>query len=139
MITYFDTSAAMKLLVAEEGSVVAIALWDEAAVVLGSRLLYPELRAALGRAHRAGRITAAKLAEAKEILVDRMADVDIVEVDERLALAAGELAERLRLRAYDAVHLASALQVDGTTLATWDGDLIRAAAATGLPVATSRS
>jgi len=47
------------------------------------------------------------------------------------------VAERFQLRAYDAVHLASALVVDGgdTAVITWDTTLARAASAAGLGVA----
>ncbi len=50
--------------------------------------------------------------------------------------SAGELAEAHGLRGYDAVHLATALSidVDSMLLATWDGDLARAAIAAGCSV-----
>ncbi|HTB49460.1 MAG TPA: PIN domain-containing protein [Solirubrobacteraceae bacterium] len=52
----------------------------------------------------------------------------LVGVDAPLAREAGELAEELKLRGYDAVHLASALALDAaTTLVSWDEDLKRAA------------
>ncbi len=60
----------------------------------------------------------------------------MVGVDAALARQAGELAEKLGLRGYDAVHLASALALGGdTTLVTWDADLARAGADVGCSVA----
>jgi predicted nucleic acid-binding protein len=60
----------------------------------------------------------------------------LVGIDGPLARHAGELAEELELRGYDAVHLASALALGiSTTLVTWDEDLKRAAAYIGCAVA----
>jgi predicted nucleic acid-binding protein len=60
----------------------------------------------------------------------------LVGIDGPLARQAGELAEELELRGYDAVHLASALALGtDTTLVTWDEDLKRAAAQSGCAVA----
>ena len=52
-----------------------------------------------------------------------------------LSRQAGELAEQLGLRGYDAVHLASALTLgDATTVVTWDEELRRAAAGSGCAI-----
>jgi hypothetical protein len=58
-------------------------------------------------------------------------------VDERLARTAGENAARFQLRGYDAVHLATALEIGNGELAfvTWDEALRRAAESAGLAVA----
>jgi len=63
--------------------------------------------------------------------------VTTIALDESLAKAAGELAQRRGLRGYDAVHLASALAIDRTetVLATWDRALADAAVLEGLAVA----
>jgi predicted nucleic acid-binding protein len=55
----------------------------------------------------------------------------VIGLDDTLARAAGELAERHALRGYDAVHLASATAIDDSDLviATWDRDLASAAIA----------
>jgi len=60
----------------------------------------------------------------------------LVGIDRPLAQLAGEFAEGLELRGYDAVHLASAVSL-GTdiTLVTWDETLKRAAAKSGITVA----
>jgi predicted nucleic acid-binding protein len=63
-------------------------------------------------------------------------ELTLVGVDAQLAREAGELAEKLRLRGYDAVHLASALGLStDTTLVSWDEDLRRASARSGCAVA----
>lgn len=62
--------------------------------------------------------------------------MDAIGLDPDLAHAAGELAESHGLRGYDAVHLATALSIGAGSmlLATWDGDLARAAVAAGCSV-----
>jgi predicted nucleic acid-binding protein len=61
----------------------------------------------------------------------------LVDTRPTLIRAAGEVAEHYRLRAYDAIHLASALSLEkgDLVLATWDADLRRAAGDVGLAVA----
>lgn len=56
--------------------------------------------------------------------------LDVIGLDTALARAAGELAERHALRGYDAVHLASAIAIEGpnVVMATWDRDLAAATA-----------
>lgn len=62
----------------------------------------------------------------------------LIDVDEALARRAGGLAETHRLRGYEAVHLATALGVEGPdlVLATADRALGRAASDAGRRVAT---
>jgi len=47
---YLDSSAFVKLVVEEDGSDLAAALWDGCDAAVSSRLAYPEVRAALCRA-----------------------------------------------------------------------------------------
>jgi uncharacterized protein len=46
-VVYFDSSAFVKLVVEEEGSDLAAALWDGCDAAVSSRLAYPEVCAAL--------------------------------------------------------------------------------------------
>jgi predicted nucleic acid-binding protein len=63
----------------------------------------------------------------------------LVAVDVALSRAAGDLAEQLGLRGYDAVHLASALTLgEPTTVVTWDEELRRAAAGSGCAIAPAQ-
>jgi predicted nucleic acid-binding protein len=137
VITYFETSGFVKLVVREDGSRAATLLWDQADAVITSRLTHAELWAALAAARRARRLSATSHARAKRAADERLDQCGIVDVAERIVRSAGDLAESRSLRAYDAVHLASALTlvpVD-VVLATWDADLARAAHAEGLAVA----
>lgn len=130
---YFDTSALVKLIFDEPGSEDAVELWDRAGVALSGQLVYPEGRAALAAAARAGRIDASTRDRAIDELEAIYAQLRIVGIDEPLARHAGELAQRHALRGYDAVHLACALAIDGddVVLATWDKALGEAARQSG--------
>ena len=139
MIAYLDTSAAIPLLIDEPGSVAAGRLWDDADRVVSVRLLQVEARAALAQAHRLGRLDGRGLRAAARALDLLVAEIDHVEIDERLVQSAGELAELHALRGYDAVHLAAALSVGDAELVvvTGDRELARAASAAGLSVAST--
>ncbi len=137
MIAYFDTSALVPLIVAEPGSPVARELWDGASRVASVRLVYPEARAALAQARRAGRLTSRQLRAAVRALDACYLQLDAVEVDETLAHHAGELAEAHDLRGYDAVHLAAALRLDDVELVVAAGDRALVAAAGELGLGTA--
>jgi predicted nucleic acid-binding protein len=124
------------LLVEEEGSEQAGVLWDEAARRFSTRLLPIEAEAALARARRASRLTPKRLAEARRILGILAMEMFFVEVSPAVVRLASDLVHRSSLRAFDAVHLASALTVAGPDLvfATWDTTLRRTARETGLSV-----
>lgn len=140
MNTYFETSAILKLVVVEQGSDDAVAIWDGSDLIVTSRLSYPEAWAALAAARRARRLSVRQLGAAKSALYERFEEIELVEVTEELARHAGDLAEERSLRGYDAVHLASALVVgaDGIVVATWDRELAVAARAEGLDLAGIR-
>jgi predicted nucleic acid-binding protein len=55
-IVYFDSGAFVKLIVDEDGSELAAALWDGADAAVSSRLAYPEVCAVLAAAQRARRL-----------------------------------------------------------------------------------
>jgi uncharacterized protein len=137
VIAYFDTSAVVRLLVAEPGSARAATLWDGADRVVSVRLVYPETRAALAQAERLGRLTARQLRGAVTELRSLLEGIDLVEVDDALARRAGELADARRLRGYDAVHLAAANRVNDpdVVVVAGDGALLDAATAEGMTIA----
>lgn len=141
MNTYFETSAIIKLIADEQGSDDAGALWDASDLIFTSRLSYAEARAALAAAYRARRLSAAELARAKRGLHRRFDEMDAVAVDTALVRAAGDLAERHRLRGYDAVHLASAAAVGrrDVIVATWDAALASACLTERMAVAGLRT
>lgn len=137
MIAYFDTSAIVPLLIAETGTDAAGRLWDDAERVVTTRLAWVEARAALASAARLGRVSAPQLKASKRELGHLLIQVDLVEVDDDLVSRAGDLAESLALRAYDAVHLAAAQRVldDDLVVVAGDRALVAAAEATGMTIA----
>jgi len=137
VIAYFDTSALIPLLVDERGSERASRLWDVADNVVAVRLIYAEARAALAQATRLGRLSATNLDATIDALDGLYANLDLLEIDERLVRRAGELAQHHALRGYDAVHLAAAERIrdDTTVMVAGDRDLCAAARTLGMAVA----
>jgi uncharacterized protein len=135
-IVYFDSSAFVKLLVEEDDSDIAAALWDGCDAAVSSRLAYPEVSAALAAARRAHRLGAKEQHQAQAIWEEYWAATRAMEPTENIAHRAGHLAAAHALRGADAVHLASvlAIGVNDTVFAVWDQRLRTAAleAAVGL-------
>lgn len=137
MLVYFDASALVKLVIEEDGSALAAALWDGCDAALTSRLALPEVCAALGAAHRNHELTDADATTALAAFADFWAGVRPIELTPRVATVAGEMAALHRLGGADAVHLASALELRdaGIVVAAWDRRLHEGASAAGLSVA----
>jgi predicted nucleic acid-binding protein len=115
----------------------AAELWAGTYPAASSILSYPEGRAALAAARRQGRLGEDEHAQALTAFEELQADLITVGVDEDLARRAGEHAEALGLRGYDAVHLATALELgdEEVVVVTWDRDLARATEQVGLGLA----
>lgn len=120
----------------EQGSDLVMELWAGQAQVASSVLAYPEGRAALAAAHRSGRLNERLYDEALEGFDRASEELTAIGVDEQLTRIAGTLASEFSLRGYDAVHLATALELaeQDVALVSWDRDLTRAAAEAGLAV-----
>jgi hypothetical protein len=136
VIVYFDSGAFVKLLVEEDGSEFAAALWDGCDAAVSSRLAYPEVRAALAAAGRAARLTDADRRRAEAAWESYWSATRAVELTDAVTSRAGRLASEQVLRGADAVHLASALTVSRTevVLAVWNHRLRVGAQACGLAV-----
>lgn len=121
----------------ETGSDLAAELWEGDYPAVSSVLSYAEGRAALAAARRQDRLTEGGHAEALAAFEELQADLITIGVDSSLARTAGEQAEDLGLRGYDAVHLATALALgdEEVVLVTWDRDLARATEQVGLGLA----
>ncbi len=134
MIVYADTSALAKLILDEPGSAEMETRSAQAERTISVALAYVELRATLAAALRSGRVPRGSR-ELLALELERVWDgISPIVVDELLLRAAGDLAERMRLRAYDAVHLAALLCLNGSgqpVFACWDRDLRNAAEALG--------
>lgn len=136
-IVYFDSSAFVKLLVEEDGSDIAAALWDGCDAVVASRLAYPEVRAALAAAGRGRRLDPSGQQQAEAAWDAYWSAVRPVELTDAVATSAGRLSAQYALRGADAVHLASVLAVGArhAVLAAWDDRLRAGAEAAGVQVA----
>jgi len=131
----------VKLLFDETGSELAVELSDHAESIVSSQLVYPEARAAAGAAQRETESTRIRCGARWNRIDELCAELNIIGLDAGLAHAAGNLAEIYSLRAYHAVHLATALSIEAKSmlLATWDGELARAAVAAGCSVSSPPS
>ncbi|MPZ65045.1 MAG: PIN domain-containing protein [Pseudonocardiaceae bacterium] len=134
MIGYFDTSAFVPLLVVEPSTALCRRFWDDTDAVVSCRLLYVEVAAALAQAARMGRLTEAQRRSAVGRLDEMWDEFEVVEVDELLVRQAADLAQSHALRGYDAVHCASAHQLDDDDIVVAAGDhqLLTAWAALGM-------
>lgn len=136
MITYFDTSILIKLLIDDEAyRPEAERVWLDSDYVICAEIGYVEARAALAAARRNTRLTTTAVRSAKEQLELLWAQLSVVVVDTALVRAAGDIAERYGLRGYDATHLAAAITGQATVVASADRQLVEAARRRGLGVA----
>jgi predicted nucleic acid-binding protein len=111
MICYLDTSVAVKLYVMEAGTEDAKAAVAASSIIATSRVAYAEAMAAFARKLRMRDI---HLKQHRRIVRDFRQDWNrylLVEVSQQIVELAGELAGRRALRGYDAIHLASAIQL----------------------------
>lgn len=111
MTLYLDTSSLVKLYINEPGTDAVRKLVDEATIVVTSGLAYPETRAALARRRRERVLLPGAFALAKRRFEEDWPKYLAADVTSSICREAGELAERYRLRGYDAVHLASFAEV----------------------------
>ena len=136
MISYFDTSILLKLLIADEASrAESQRLWVDSDFAVCAEIGYAEARAALAALRRNERLSAAALRTANDQLELLWGQMSVVVVDTELVRAAGALAEREALRGYDAVHLAAAIAGQVTVVASADRQLVEAAHQRGFGVA----
>jgi len=105
----------VKLYVREAGTVETRTRLDAASMVATSRVAYPEARAAFARRHRDRAITRAALTCAVAALDRDLVRFVVVELSATVARRAGDVAERRALRGFDAIHLASALEIEELT------------------------
>jgi predicted nucleic acid-binding protein len=135
VITYVDTSVLVKVLIDEPGTDRARRLWQVADELASVTLVAVEARAALAAARRGQRLTPAQHRRAVANLGELLDQMDLVGVGDEIVEQAGDLAGSAALRGYDAVHLAGALLVEATVMASADEDLCGAAEKLGLHIA----
>lgn len=144
MTLYLDTSSLVKLYVAEPGSEAVRRLVAGATIVATSSIAYTETRAALARRRRERALRPGDFAAAKKTFEAEWPKYFTIEVTSALCRQAGEFAERYRLRAYDAVHLAAFAEiarqagVRATRFSSFDKALNRAARSLGQTLTRTR-
>jgi uncharacterized protein len=145
-IYYADTSALLKRYVQEVGSTWLIALIapERYAMIITSKLTLAEMASAFARRRREGTITDDIHREVTQAFLDDCrTQYQLADVDDPIIDLARELLDRHPLRAYDAMHLATALIVNQFCVDTYqhsltflsaDDSLNTAASAEGLAV-----
>lgn len=141
MILYLESSALLKLYVAEPDAERVQNSVRSAAAICTHLISYAEIRSAFSKALRLNRINAESLKRHQRELDADWENFTVLQVDDRLIRRAGELIDRYSLRAYDSVHLAAAESLTGgrdasrLTFLSFDSDLNRAATDLGMTVA----
>ncbi|MEM7353451.1 MAG: type II toxin-antitoxin system VapC family toxin [Acidobacteriota bacterium] len=136
-----DTSSLIKLYLDEEHSALVHSWVDSAEILCTSRVAYPEAMAALARRRRVGDLDDDSFRVIRDAVSGEWAGFSTIDLNEQRA---GELAVRLGLRGFDAVHLAAAhevAEVEGTSVffSSFDKQLNRIARADGLAVLDAES
>jgi uncharacterized protein len=111
VILYLDTSALLKLYIAETHSEAVKVAVTEATRTGSATIVYPEARAALARRHREGSLTDDELQNTITALERDWEMFMRLDVTDGMARLAGALAERHALRGADAIHLAAAVML----------------------------
>jgi predicted nucleic acid-binding protein len=134
---YIETSAWVKLYLVEDGRDKVRAAIDKARVFGSSSIALVEMNAALTRATRGGRLPPQELPKLYAAVDADWQTFAVVPADDSVLVRAVELVRSHGLRGYDAVHLASAMELQSgvggpVTMLSFDEELNAAAKAEGL-------
>lgn len=137
MTLYLDTSALVKLYVEEDGSGRIREALDTSGIVATSVLALLEARSVFSRRRHEGSLSTAGYRRAVRDLDTDWPHFFVIEANESLIRFGARLVEVHRLRAYDALHLASAITFrdrlqEPLVFATWDRSLQNTAEREGL-------
>jgi predicted nucleic acid-binding protein len=111
MIVYLDTSSLVKLYVEEDESSKVDVLVKSSKVTATSLVAYAEARAAFARRFREKAFTSDEYNRMKAFFNEDWNRYLILSVSQDIIRLAGDLAEKHALRGFDAIHLASALNL----------------------------
>ncbi len=137
MILYLDSSSLVKIYLEEAESDLVREWVGAAEAVATSRVAYPEALSAFTRRKEEGDLDLDTLELLRESLDSDWASFVLLPLKERRA---GTLAMKHVLRGFDAVHLAAISELreilgeDTILFSSFDGRLVRAARAEGIPV-----
>jgi predicted nucleic acid-binding protein len=137
LILFCDTSALVKLYIAEAGSDELKARLLEAQAVAVCRIAWAEAHAAFARREREVPEDAQVLELAKAALAADWPHFVVVDINQALVERAGEYADTFALRGYDSVQLAAAFETGRVSqtpihFACFDARLYKAAKVLGL-------
>ncbi len=132
-MTYFDTSALIKLYVEEPGSQQVSTLVSETGVVATAKVAFVEVHAGLARRRRAGDLSVAAYGRTCRQFEEQWRRYVRLDLRDDILVQARELVKRHPLRTLDAIHLASALALRAALgqevpFVAADGRLVQAAA-----------
>ena len=113
MIVYLDTSALIKIYVAEVGQGLVLERLRGGNQIATALITYVEMFAAFARLEREERIRPADYRLLAEQLEENWLSYWTVDLSRSVVQRASRLARRHRLRGYDAVQLSSALELRG--------------------------
>ncbi len=113
MIAYLDTSALIKLYVAESGQELVIERLRAANQVATALITYVEMFGVFTRLEKERRISAAECRMLSEQFDGNWSSYWVVDLTRSVVRRAARLAHRYALRGYDAVQLSSALELRG--------------------------
>lgn len=139
-VSYLDASALVKCCVQEDGTDDILGLLDQEPDVVASELVRVEVVGALARAPSQDRLGEEEAARAiAKFRKMRQQNLRLMRIDEDMISRAEALAQKHLLKAFDAVHLVTALVLQDQvmavpTVACYDEALRRAAKHEGLPV-----
>lgn len=140
-----DTSSAVKLYlleaaIIEEGAQEANKLVEDAEYIATASITYAQIRAAAATARRLRRIpNDEEYGKVAQAVYEDWITYTLIPVTDRVIRVAGDLADKHGLRGYDAVQLASAIELVNTTptdigFSSFDDDLPKAADLQGLTI-----
>ena len=109
MICYFDTSALVKLYVEEEGSKQVKDYAQKCSLVATSKVAYAESCSAFARAWREGVLETSSYREAVSNFKEEWPAFFVLDVSDSVLQRIDTLIDKYPLRAFDALHLASAI------------------------------
>ncbi len=113
MIAYLDTSALIKVYIAESGQEFVVARLRAANQIATALITYVEVFAVFARLERERRISAAEYRLLGEHFEANWPSYWVVDLTRSVIQRAARLTRRYALRGYDAVHLSSALEIRG--------------------------
>ncbi len=136
-MNYLDTSALIKRFVAERSSALVDDLVLDGPPVATAKIAYVEVYSGLARKRREGHLTEAAYVSACRLFEAEWRACIHVELTDEILRVARDVIRRRALRAFDAIHVASALELkrrlnETMTFVAADRPLLKAARSEGL-------